>query len=96
MKSSIEQTLGTGTTTVPSSKAVKDAIAAAGQTATDSLNTVKSDVNDLKAKSGYKITYDKSDKTIKLTDGKQAVLATIDTTDFIKDGMVDSVKVEKG
>jgi len=40
------------------------------------------------------LTYDKGTKKINLTGKDNAVIATIDATDFIKDGMVQSVELE--
>lgn len=40
------------------------------------------------------LTYDSGTKKIKLTGKDNAVVAEIDATDFIKDGMVDSVELE--
>jgi hypothetical protein len=39
--------------------------------------------------------YNSQDKTIELKNG-DTVLASIDATDFIKDGMVSEVKIENG
>lgn len=40
------------------------------------------------------LTYDSAGKKIKLTGKSNAVIASIDATDFIKDGMVESVELE--
>lgn len=40
------------------------------------------------------LTYDNAGKKIKLTGKDNAVIATIDATDFIKDGMVQNVELE--
>lgn len=77
---SIEQTTGDSTSAVMSQKAVSDEV-----------TKLQSQIDN--AVTGGK--YDSQVKEIQLTHG-DTVLAHIDATDFIKDGMVDNVEVKDG
>ena len=63
---------------------------ATGIDATDQVLTA----NATKLKANLGLQYDSEAKQIKLTGKSNAVIATIDATDFIKDGMVQSVELE--
>lgn len=63
---------------------------ATGIDATDQVLTA----NATKLKANLGLQYDSKAKQIKLTGKSNAVIATIDATDFIKDGMVQSVELE--
>ena len=63
---------------------------ATGIDATDQVLTA----NATKLKANLGLQYDSGTKQIKLTGKSNAVIATIDATDFIKDGMVQSVELE--
>lgn len=63
---------------------------ATGIDATDQVLTA----NATKLKANLGLQYDSGAKQIKLTGKSNAVIATIDATDFIKDGMVQSVELE--
>lgn len=69
---------------VATKKAVDNALAAAKTYA---------DNND--ANTEYHIVYDSTNKLIKLVEGKDAKSMEIDATDFIKDGMIESVALSK-
>ena len=72
---------------------LNDKIDAAVSSITDA---VSEEVADRKAEAVASAAYDESAKTINFLNANGDVISSVDATDFIKDGMVDTVKIENG
>jgi hypothetical protein len=72
---------------------LNDKIDAAVSSITDA---VSEEVADRKAEAVASAAYDESAKTINFLNANGAVISSVDATDFIKDGMIESVKIENG
>jgi len=75
---------------------VNDAIEAISGVVDTLSNDLEEEVADRKANTVAKAEYDSSAKTINFINANDEVIDSIDATDFIKDGMVDEVKIENG
>ena len=61
---------------------------------TSLLDIIEDEVEDRKAEAVANVSYDESGKTIDFYNKNGEKIASIDATDFIKDGMIDSVTLE--
>ncbi len=56
-------------------------------------DAIESEINDRKSNAFAGAEYDSSAKTINFTNANDEIIGSIDATDFVKDGMIDSVEL---
>ena len=60
---------------------------------TELADAIESEINDRKSNAFAGAEYDSSAKTINFTNANDEIIGSIDATDFVKDGMIDSVEL---
>ena len=89
---SAETALGNGITTL--GQAINEEANRAIGAESDLLDAIDDEATERKATAVASAEYDESGKTIVFKNVNGAVVSSIDASDFIKDGMVDDVKIE--
>jgi hypothetical protein len=60
------------------------------------VDAIDAEIDDRKAEAVASAAYDSSAKTINFFNANGVSISSIDATDFVKDGMIDDVKIENG